>query len=93
MRSKRFVGLFVALVERNKSFGLEFVDDEIVEFAVVISGVSDENSAFLLSVNADKFFKQGFGYFAVRAIVGKRDFDQRNSFAADQNMGSKTPEP
>jgi len=43
MRTKRFIRLLTAWIQRNERFSLELFDNEIVEFTVIVSGVTKES--------------------------------------------------
>ena len=63
MQAGSFIRLLKALVQWDEWFGLEFFDNKVVKFTVIISGITKEDTAFFLSVYPNEFFSKALATF------------------------------
>ena len=72
MRSHGLGFLLIAGIDGDIGFTLEIFLDEIIEFPFIISGITQENTAFLLTVNLAKFPQESLGNSVILEIVQTR---------------------
>ena len=84
--------LFIARVYWDEGLPLEFVDNEVVERAFIISGISEKYSAFAGTVDALEFFNELTGSGSVLDIVGQGKLNKGYSFFRYDDMSAVPPE-
>ena len=92
IRAEGFILLCVARIYRNEGVPLEFIDNEIIKFTFVVSGIGQKNGAFAGTVDTFKFFDEFVRGGRIFDIVGKCKFYKRDAFFRDDNMSTVTPE-
>ena len=72
MRSHGLGFLLIAGIDGDIGFTLEIFLDEIIEFPFIIPGITQENTALLLTVNLAKFPQESLGNSVILEIVQTR---------------------
>ena len=72
MRSHGLGFLLIAGIDGDIGFTLEIFLDKIIEFPFIIPGITQENTAFLLTVNLAKFPQESLGNSVILEIVRTR---------------------
>ena len=72
MRSHGLGFLLIAGIDGDIGFTLEIFLDEIIELPFIIPGITQENTAFLLTVNLAKFPQESLGNSVILEIVQTR---------------------
>ncbi len=75
MRSHGLGFLLIAGIDGDIGFTLEIFLDEIIEFPFIIPGITQENTAFLLTVNLAKFPQENLGNSVILEIVRTSDLN------------------
>ena len=92
IRTEGFVVLCVARVYRNECVPLEFIDDEIIKFTFVVSGIGQKNGAFAGTVDTFEFFDEFTSSDRIFDIVRESKFHKRNTFFRDNDVSTIAPE-
>lgn len=75
MRSHGLGFLLIAGIDGDIGFTLEIFLDEFIEFPFIIPGITQENTAFLLTVNLAKFPQESLGNSVILEIVRTSDLN------------------
>ncbi len=92
MRSEGLRLLCVARVDGDEGVSLHLTDDEVVDVALIVSGVGDEEGASFDLVEALELPDEGFGHLRIGSVVGECGFDEWDSFGGDDDVRSISPE-
>ena len=80
VRAEGFGFLLITRIDGDECLAFKFVNDEVVDFAFIVSGITDEESAPFETINALELLDELTGDFGVSGIVGKCKRDQRDAF-------------
>ena len=91
MRSEGLRLLCVAGIDGDEGAALHLIDDEVVDVALIVSGVGDEEGASFELVEALEFLDKRFGHLRIGVVVGESGFDEGDAFGRDDDVGAVAP--
>ena len=92
MRAERFRFLLIAWIDGDKSVAFKLIDNEVIEVTLIVSGISDKESALFKAINAFELLNEPACYFGIGNVVGKSGRDKRNTFFGNNDMSTVAPE-